>query len=241
LFARRGHSWTKKTVSENEGDAEPEAEPEQIERLGGVNLNAALEEQLRTLPGVSQTMARNIVEYRLAHGPFKGIFSLCNVPGLGRKTFRHITGMPWSERHLHRNRKLSALLGLQPRDVGHLPTVAAALAQKLNFAGCIISDQDGLVLAGSGAGGEGESFAAIVPRLIFQLREGVKALQADEIKSVSICFGRRMFTLAVSGSIYLTCIHQTNRLTMGQLKLFNKVAEELAWLLSHRGYVGRPS
>lgn len=219
----------------------PDEESEQTERLGGVNINTAMDEQLLTLEGVSAGMARNIVAYRTANGPFKSIFHLCRVPGLGRKTFKHITGMPWSDKHLHRKRKLATLIGITSKEASHLPTVAQALARKLNFAGCVISDQDGLVLAGSRAGDEGESFGAIVPRLIFQMRETAKAVQVGEIEFVSMCFGKKMFTVAVSGGVYLTCIHQSNKLTLGQLALFNKVAAELAWLLSHRGYVGHTS
>ncbi|MEI6808501.1 MAG: helix-hairpin-helix domain-containing protein [bacterium] len=221
--------------------SDPDWECEQTERLGGVNINTAMDEQLLTLEGVSAGMARNIVAYRTANGPFKSIFHLCRVPGLGRKTFKRITGMPWSDKHLHRKRKLATLLDISSKEVAHLPAVALALANKLNFAGCVISDRDGLVLAGSRAGDEGESFGAIVPRLIFQIRETVKAVQDGEIESVSLCFRNRMFTVAASGGIYLTCIHQSNKLTLGQLALFNKVAVELAWLLSYRGYVGHSS
>lgn len=220
---------------------EPDVEPEQIERLGGVNLNTAMVEQLLTLEGVSSAMARNIIAYRTANGPFRSIFHLCRVPGLGRKTFKYITGMPWSDRHLHRKRRLASLVGLQAKEVGHLPTVAQAIAKRVNFTGCVISDQDGLVLASSGAGDEGEAFGAVVPRLFYQIRETVKAAQVGDVESISLCFGSRMFTVAVSGKIFLTGIRQSNKLTIGQLEQFSRVAVELAWLLSHRGYVGRSS
>ncbi|MEI6970217.1 MAG: helix-hairpin-helix domain-containing protein [bacterium] len=221
--------------------AEPDVEPGEMERLGGVNLNTAVAEQLLTLEGVSPAMARNIIAYRNANGPFRSIFHLCRVPGIGRKTFKHITGMPWSEKSLHRKRKLATLVGLPPKEVGHLPTIAQAVARRINFTGCVISDQDGLVLASSGAGDEGDAFGAIVPRLFAQIRETVNISQVGDIETVSLHFGARMFTVAVSGTIYITGIHQSNKLTMGQLQQFGKVAVELAWLLSHRGYVGRVS
>lgn len=221
-----------------EDTSELEVEPEQLERLGGVNLNTATVEQLMTLDGVSPQTAGSIVEYRTLHGPFRTIFRLCNVPGLDRSTFMQVTGMPWSEKHLHRNRKLAALAGVPFQDVGHLPMVVQGLAGKLGSSICVISDQDGLVLAESGEGDEGESFGAIIPGLISHMREAVKTLRVGEIESVSLCFGKCMFMVAVSGSVFLTCMYQSNRPTTAQSDLFDKAATELAWLLSHRGYVG---
>lgn len=50
---------------------------------GVVSLNTASEEELDSLPGIGPSLARQIVEYREAHGPFTSIDQLTDVPGIG--------------------------------------------------------------------------------------------------------------------------------------------------------------
>jgi competence protein ComEA len=64
----------------------PEApvEPQPAERR--VNVNLAGEDALQVLPQVGPVVARRIVEYRRAVGPFQRVEELLNVKGIGRKT-----------------------------------------------------------------------------------------------------------------------------------------------------------
>ncbi len=50
-----------------------------------VDLNAATAEELQQLPGVGTTLARRIVEYREAQGPFLRVGDLENVPGVSER------------------------------------------------------------------------------------------------------------------------------------------------------------
>ena len=59
---------------------------------GKVNINTATVEQLQTLPGVGETLATRIVEYRQKAGSFKSTQELMNVKGLGEKNFQKIQG-----------------------------------------------------------------------------------------------------------------------------------------------------
>lgn len=52
-----------------------------------VDLNTASVEELTTLPGVGETVAERIVDYREANGPFQKKEELMNVRGIGEKTF----------------------------------------------------------------------------------------------------------------------------------------------------------
>jgi len=52
---------------------------------GKVAINRATAEQLEGLPGIGPDLAKRIVEYRQAHGPFKSIDELLNVRGIGKK------------------------------------------------------------------------------------------------------------------------------------------------------------
>jgi uncharacterized protein len=58
----------------------------------GVNLNLASEELLKYVSGLTQTIARNIVQHRNEHGPFKTRDQLEKVSGVGSKTFEQAAG-----------------------------------------------------------------------------------------------------------------------------------------------------
>jgi competence ComEA-like helix-hairpin-helix protein len=52
-------------------------------QLDQLNVNAASEEELMTLPGITRNIAQNIVEYRQAIGRFKKVEDLALVSGIG--------------------------------------------------------------------------------------------------------------------------------------------------------------
>ncbi len=56
-----------------------------------VDVNAADWPEFAQLPGVGETLARRIVEYRASHGPFLSADELLHVPGIGRTTLERIT------------------------------------------------------------------------------------------------------------------------------------------------------
>ena len=51
-----------------------------------VNINTATAQDLDTLPRIGVTLAERIIAYRDEHGPFAGIESLLEVPGIGDLT-----------------------------------------------------------------------------------------------------------------------------------------------------------
>ena len=52
-----------------------------------VNLNTATASQIATLPGIGETAAQRIIEYRDKNGGFKKVEELMNVKGIGEKSF----------------------------------------------------------------------------------------------------------------------------------------------------------
>ena len=48
-----------------------------------VDINTASMAELMTLPGIGQTLATRIIDYRTTHGPFQSVADLLNVQGIG--------------------------------------------------------------------------------------------------------------------------------------------------------------
>ena len=55
-----------------------------------VNINTENKEKLETLPGIGETTAQKIIEYREQNGKFKTIEDLKNVSGIGDAKFNSL-------------------------------------------------------------------------------------------------------------------------------------------------------
>ncbi len=60
-----------------------------------LDINAANETQLTTLPGVGPSTAKAIIAYRAAHGKFAAPEDLLNVKGIGPKKFEAMQKFVW--------------------------------------------------------------------------------------------------------------------------------------------------
>lgn len=57
-----------------------------------LDINAAGEEELTSLPGIGPALARRIVEYRAEHGPFASVEDLVEVSGIGTSKLAALEG-----------------------------------------------------------------------------------------------------------------------------------------------------
>ncbi len=73
-----------RVVTRSRAAAAPEAAP--------VDVNTADAELLETLPGIGPALARRILEYREANGPFRDLCELMNVEGIGSEVYEGLRG-----------------------------------------------------------------------------------------------------------------------------------------------------
>ncbi len=69
------------------GPVDPGGSPSATPR---VNVNTADQALLETLPGIGSTLARRIVAYRQAHGPFRAVEDLKGVSGIGDRKLEEL-------------------------------------------------------------------------------------------------------------------------------------------------------
>ena len=57
---------------------------------GRLDINTASLQQLTLLPGIGETIAQRIIDYRTKHGRFQSIDELLQVNGIGEKKFEQM-------------------------------------------------------------------------------------------------------------------------------------------------------
>ena len=64
--------------------------PSDKQKVGKVNINSATDKELDILPGIGESTAKKIIDYRKSKGKFKKIEDLKNVSGIGDAKFSSI-------------------------------------------------------------------------------------------------------------------------------------------------------
>lgn len=72
------------------GNEESDNSGQNIEDDGLININTASKEELMTLPGIGESKAVTILQYREEHGSFQSVEELMEIPGIKEGVFNKI-------------------------------------------------------------------------------------------------------------------------------------------------------
>ena len=86
-----GRNFTGNYIALNSGTSSTQAtSPNGDVQDGRIDINTATLYQLQLLPGIGQTLAQRIIDYRTEHGDFKTVDDLLNVSGIGESKLGNI-------------------------------------------------------------------------------------------------------------------------------------------------------
>ncbi len=203
-----------------------------------VDINQADYAELARVPGLKGSRARRILAYRQQFGPYRGIYELLAVPGIGRKVFRRATGLePGLRRRGDRHAKLNELLGLPREERPSLARVAERTVEILGAEACVIAGKDGFVLARTEKAAEADRYAAVAPKLFRRTRRYLKQLTGSPVCALHLPTTEPPLFTVFMPSCHLIVVLRADNDQGAALRQAAHIAEELDWLLSCRAAV----
>ena len=192
-----------------------------------VHLNSCSADDLMRIRGIGPAMARRIIEFRAAHGPFKLLDELRQVAGVGRKTFRALTGVG--------RRKLNHLLGVMEDRELSLPEVVRLLGTFTGVDGCIVALEDGLFVTGQLPPPlDHNTISAFGPQLFQRISRYVRELNIGRMHRLTLFTDQRPVSVFRAGDVYLIVVHHEKRYSKALLRRCERVSEEIAALCCQR-------
>ncbi|MGD0016298.1 MAG: helix-hairpin-helix domain-containing protein [Verrucomicrobiia bacterium] len=192
-----------------------------------VHLNSCSADDLMRIRGIGPAMARRITEFRNAHGPFRSLDELRQVAGVGRKTFRALTGAG--------RRKLNYLLGVMEDRELSLPEVVRLLGTFPGVDGCIVALEDGLFVTGQLPPPlDRNTISAFGPQLFQRISRYVRELNIGRMHRLTLFTDQRPVSVFRAGDVYLIVVHHEKRYSKALLRRCERVSEEIASLCRQR-------
>ncbi len=212
---------------------------ESLERAPhGIDLNVARAAELIHLPGVGETRAQAIIAHRNAHGPFKSIYGLADVSGVGPALFRRMTGLSVRKR-VNRHAVMEHFLTLSADQKPLLFRVVDAIRAEFSASGAVLTNLAGMPLAVSGTMKDANQYAALGSRFFFRARRHLQKFVARASDCVILPGSTPPLLLLSSGDVVVILTLTGSGVLQKRLNRARRAMREIGWLLSRRAVVLR--
>ena len=188
-----------------------------------VDVNSASAAELaRAFPGVGPVLAQRIVEGR----PYACALDLGGVEGMSRRLFHRITGqtLPGRGSDTEAVKRVLALEDGKPID---LRDVADRIAALPGISGCILTHEDGYLLASAWDGRETQSLGAIVPQIFKNMEKYFALLSMDGPGALTIFAEPRPIFITRCGAVFLMVFVPRGRSSIRRFEFLEALAGEL--------------
>ena len=195
-----------------------------------VDLNECMPDDLLSFEGIGPSLAKRIVEYRQAHGPFRSMEDVRAIPGVGRKTFRALTGP--------KSRPLNKLLGVAEDKELTLQEIMRLTGTMRGVAGCLLAGADGVFVTGTLPPHlDQNTISVFAPQLFKKVGRYTRELRVGQVKRMTLFTDQQPVSIFEAGDVYLIIIHDTRHFSKTLLRRCERVGMEIARLCRQRAVV----
>ena len=195
-----------------------------------VNFNTCTVADLARIEGIGPVLAQHIIEFRNAHGGFKSLDDLREVPGVTRKLLHALAGPA--------PHGLNRLLGVEHNEELTLQEVVRLTSQLKGVAGCMLAMSDGVFLTGQLPPHlDQETISVFAPQLFRKVGRYMKELRAGEVTRLSVFTDQQPISIFRAHDIFLIVIHDNLHFSKALLRRCERISQELARVCHRRAVV----
>jgi competence ComEA-like helix-hairpin-helix protein len=195
-----------------------------------IDINRCSAEDLFAIKGIGPSLAKRIIAYRTEHGRFNSLNDLRQVPGVGRKTFRALTGI--------RPQALNRLLGIAEDRELTLQEIIRLTSKLPGMAGCMLATADGLLLTGEVPPEmDQEAISVFAPQLFKRVARYTKELKVGQVSRFTLFTDQQPVSIFAAEEVYLVVFHDKKRFSKRLLRQCERISAEIARLCRQRTVV----
>ncbi|MEM7391258.1 MAG: helix-hairpin-helix domain-containing protein, partial [Verrucomicrobiota bacterium] len=210
------------------GEAVAQAVPDKVPvvNMMGVDLNRVTAAEIcRTIDKVGPKLAERIVHDRTRNGWYRDIYDLTRIDGIGRRTFKSITGEEWDDDLCGPRQTIKKIMGSS--DLSDVKLLAERVGKLKTFDGCLVAHVDGYVLATSWDHPSNEGLAALSPQIFKKVEGYLQTLQLGNVDTFTFYMQKIPVTLANSLDIYVAAIHTPKSFNQKHVSFVRALAKEV--------------
>ena len=169
------------------------------------------------IPGMTRTLAANIVHHRDKLGEFHKLEELLDVPGMTNTTYSSLTGeTPSSGVHP----SINELLGFAPERELSLKDVTERICCWPDVTGCLLSQKNGLHLVGTAPDFlDKEAIVAFAPRMFEDVNKSFNEITGRESDELIIPTTGTSFHLLREKDLYMIILSRLPMMPERHLKI----------------------